>query len=173
MPDTDLDEAERYARTAVANHLHRTPPEFLALLLDELDHLRTLVDGRRCQQCGWVVPLDRLGRMQDHEVDEGGRCVGSGTDSFEPAEPAPAVAVPAETRDAPHDPAHLMYDADTGVCLDCDRIVDPIAAPVAAAFPAAMRAYQDAAEFTEAEDAERVVTAILRAAFRTALKGTS
>lgn len=85
---------------------------------------------------------------------------------------AAAVAVPADTA-GPHDPAHRMYDADTGVCLDCDRIVDPLAAPVAAAFLAALRAYQDVAEFTEAEDAERVVTAILRAAFRATREGTS
>lgn len=75
---------------------------------------------------------------------------------------APDAQPPAE----PHDPAHLMYDADTGICCDCPRMVDPLATPVEAAFPAAMRAYQDTAEFTEAEDAEQVVMAILRAAFR-------
>lgn len=34
---TDLGEAERYVRTAVASDLHRTPPEFLARVMAEYD----------------------------------------------------------------------------------------------------------------------------------------
>jgi len=74
---------------------------------------------------------------------------------------APDAQPPAE----PHDPTHLMYDADTGICCDCPRMVDRLAAPVAAALDPALAAFNSAIEFGTPDEIEHGITVALRAAF--------
>jgi hypothetical protein len=79
---------------------------------------------------------------------------------------------PTANKARPHDASHYTYDAETGLCDDCGAMVDPLAAPIAAALGPATRAFrltQDRVSDDDEMDEMDVLDVCLTAALRAAL----